>query len=64
MPEISVFRRLRQEDHEFEISLGHTAKPYLKANKNVCHQRMKPVHVHSYLKGFIFSVFSKPKSAM
>jgi hypothetical protein len=29
MPLIPVLRRLRQEDHEFKVSLGHTERPYL-----------------------------------
>jgi hypothetical protein len=26
-PVISALRRLRQEDHKFEVSLGYTARP-------------------------------------
>jgi hypothetical protein len=32
---ISALRRLRQEDHEFEASLGCIAKLYLKGKKKI-----------------------------
>jgi hypothetical protein len=35
MPAISVLRRLRQEDHEFEASLGDRVKPNKPAKKEL-----------------------------
>jgi hypothetical protein len=32
-PVIPAFRRLRQEDHGFEASLGYLVRPYLKRKK-------------------------------
>jgi hypothetical protein len=32
---MAAFRRLRQENHEFEASLRYTARPYLKASKQL-----------------------------
>lgn len=31
----AAFRRLRQENHEFEASLRYTARPYLKTGKQL-----------------------------
>jgi hypothetical protein len=33
MPVTPALRRLRQEDHKFEVSLGYTARPYFKKLK-------------------------------
>lgn len=34
MPIIPTFRRLRQEDCKFKVSLGYLARPYLKKQIN------------------------------
>jgi hypothetical protein len=33
MPVIIIFRRLRQEDHEFKASMGYLVRPRLKKKK-------------------------------
>jgi hypothetical protein len=47
-PLVPVHRRLRQDGHEVEASLGYTARPYFKEKKTFpCHG--VPITAYSYL---------------
>jgi hypothetical protein len=41
MPVLPVLRKLRQEDHKSEASRGYTARPCLKKNKFLEHNKWK-----------------------
>jgi hypothetical protein len=53
MPVIPVLRRLKQETHEFEATLGYIVRSCLKKNNQTNKQTKKPLF-SSYEKNFPF----------